>query len=56
MKPRHATNRFGLAERPRQTADITPEQAAASARVDDHIAIFALGVILGWLLKTAGAA
>jgi hypothetical protein len=50
------TNRFGLMPQQPHDSDPPPELAAAAARMDAYIAVFALGVILGWLLRTGGAA
>lgn len=51
-----ATNRFGLMQHQPADCETPPELAADAARLDAFIAVFALGVILGWLLRTGGAA
>lgn len=50
------TNHFGLMPPQPRDRDMPPELDAAAARMDAYIAVFALGVILGWLLRTGGAA
>lgn len=43
-------SRFGLPPRAQSHDDQTEIDAAAADRVDLAIAVFALGVILGWLI------
>ncbi|WP_157648692.1 hypothetical protein [Thiobacillus denitrificans] len=48
-----STNRFGLMPHWLEDPDLPAEIAADATRIDAFIAVFALGVILGWLIGGA---
>lgn len=51
----HSTSRFGLPPRSRPSHTENEALAASAARADLIIAVFALGVLFGWLLGKVGA-
>lgn len=55
MNP-HPTGSFGLPPRRQRERDEQEDLAASAARADLMVAVFLLGVMLGWLLGKGGFA